>query len=661
MSTLTPAQQAQLQELERSFTAALRLHENGRLDEAKPLYEGILRVVPRHGDALHLYGTLLHQQGLSDQAVGFLRQAVALSPMSAVYQNHLGAALRAVGQPAAALAAFRRATELRDDYVEAFLNVSIILSELGRPQEALPAAAAAARLAPTSPEAKARHGLSLKAAGRADAALAVLAGAISLDPLAVEPYLHLSGTHQDLGNREGQITSARKGIVLAPGTYEIYPQLTGTGSPEADALDCVAWARRATCLKALESRLWTHLSVETYKLNQFSESVRSAKRAIVIDLDEKAAYNNLATSLFHIGAYDQAFRFSRAGITAFPGLAELEFILCQAAFCTGDHKTGWRYWSARYRMEEAPARIGLPEQKWKPGEMPRGKLLVCSEQGVGDEIMFLSCLPDLLAEVGPVTVECDPRWQAIFQRSYPSVTTIPRQVCADGDNSTVYDYTDTVREHGFQSYVFCGDLPELYRRDLTADAPRTGYLLAEPSESAKWRRRLERLGPRPIIGLCWRSGLYINRQRSLHYADVVDLLATFPHQDCTLVSLQYGESAEEIERVRTELGVVIHDFPDLDQTRELDRVAGLMSGLDLVISPATAACQLACAVGVPTIGMEKSNFHCGDKRDPLFANLYPVMRHDEALDTGLAIARTCEAVRFFLATGHLPHDEPGNS
>ena len=64
MSNITPLQQTQLRELKHCFTAALRLHETGRLDEAKPLYEGVSRIVPRHGDALHLYGTLLYQQSL---------------------------------------------------------------------------------------------------------------------------------------------------------------------------------------------------------------------------------------------------------------------------------------------------------------------------------------------------------------------------------------------------------------------------------------------------------------------------------------------------------------------------------------------------------------------------------------------------------------------
>ena len=218
-------------------------------------------------------------------------------------------------------------------------------------------------------------------------------------------------------------------------------------------------------------------------------------------------------------------------------------------------------------------------------------------------------------------MECDPRWQAIIERSFPAISTVPRQVRANWQNLPVYDYTDLVRERGFGAYVLSGDLPALYRNDVTKEPPRSGYLTADTEDAAYWRDRLEGFGRRPIVGLCWRSGLFLTRQRSLHYPDVVDLIAGFPHQECTLVSLQYGESAEDIERVRAELGVIIHDFPDLDQTQELDRVAALISGLDLVISPSTTVCQLACAIGIPTIRMDKSNFLCVNERDPLFLNL----------------------------------------
>jgi hypothetical protein len=49
-------------------------------------------------------------------------------------------------------------------------------------------------------------------------------------------------------------------------------------------------------------------------------------------------------------------------------------------------------------------------------------LLAYGEQGVGDEIMFASCLPELIASAGKVVIVCDPRLKTLFARSFPQTT-----------------------------------------------------------------------------------------------------------------------------------------------------------------------------------------------------------------------------------------------
>ena len=120
---------------------------------------------------------------------------------------------------------------------------------------------------------------------------------------------------------------------------------------------------------------------------------------------------------------------------------------------------------------------------------------------------------------------------------------------------------------------------------------------------AFWTDYLNRLGPEPKIGLCWRSGLHRNRRRNRFYPDCVDLVAALPQTGCTLINLQYGECDDELELIQTRLGRSVVNPPDLDQVNELDRVAALMSALDLVIAPSTAVSQLACSLGVPVVGL----------------------------------------------------------
>ncbi len=46
------------------------------------------------------------------------------------------------------------------------------------------------------------------------------------------------------------------------------------------------------------------------------------------------------------------------------------------------------------------------------------------EQGLGDEIVFCSCIPELLAQAGRVIIVCEVRLEKLFQRSFPQATVI---------------------------------------------------------------------------------------------------------------------------------------------------------------------------------------------------------------------------------------------
>ncbi len=58
-----------------TLTAAANHHRAGRLQQARRMYGEVLRLDPRHPDALHLSGVAAHQSGDSESATKrFLKQ-----------------------------------------------------------------------------------------------------------------------------------------------------------------------------------------------------------------------------------------------------------------------------------------------------------------------------------------------------------------------------------------------------------------------------------------------------------------------------------------------------------------------------------------------------------------------------------------------------------
>ena len=111
-----------------TFSRAQQLHAGGRLDEARELYEQCLREAPGDWRALTRLGLLRVQQRRYDVAEDLLQQAVASNPAGAEAHAWLAEARRNGGRVEEAVAGFRRAIALQQDFPAAWFNLALALS-----------------------------------------------------------------------------------------------------------------------------------------------------------------------------------------------------------------------------------------------------------------------------------------------------------------------------------------------------------------------------------------------------------------------------------------------------------------------------------------------------------------------------------------------------
>ena len=341
---------------------------------------------------------------------------------------------------------------------------------------------------------------------------------------------------------------------------------------------------------------WFSLGLANLAAHRYHEARTSFERSLEMRPDSVDAHVNRGIALQNVGRFDEAHAEYDRALAAQPEHALARFHRSLASLTTGDYARGWPDYQTRL---VDPAR-GVRPQYFPPwdGRFPAGRtLLVYGEQGLGDEIMFASCLPDLMLAGARLTVECNPALQALFTRSFPGSV-----VYAAAPDKHVPEH---VRALGIDWEVPIGSLPLHFRRSTAAFPEHSGYLTADAGRIAAWRARLATLGPGFKVGISWRGGTQATRasSRSIPLDEWLPILGIPGVQ---FVSLQYtADAPQALDMLSQQHGVRIPHWPEA--IADYDETAALVSALDLTLSVCTSVAHLAGALGRAVWVMVPSN------------------------------------------------------
>lgn len=325
---------------------------------------------------------------------------------------------------------------------------------------------------------------------------------------------------------------------------------------------------------------------KTYRLAEALACCEIAQRLGHADAE---FYMNFGAVLQDLGRIDEALGWYDRAIASQPDPRLRRMPIFQRALIrllTGDFGA-WPDYEIRLEDEELPRRDGT-FPRWTGEDLAGRTVLVHGEQGLGDEIMFASCLPDVIARAGHCVIECAPKLERIFRRSFPV--------------ATVYAATAGRRVSGgvatpdIDCEVPVGSLPLYFRRQVADFSQHRGYLQADCARVKYWMQQLASLGAGIKVGISWRGGSLQTRSplRSIPLEQWLPILRTDGVQ---FISLQYDASGDELDKFRADHGIDVKHWPQA--VADYDETAALVSALNLTISVCTAAIHLGGALGRP--------------------------------------------------------------
>jgi hypothetical protein len=391
-------------------------------------------------------------------------------------------------------------------------------------------------------------------------------------------------------SRSGELVDAESSFRLAlcydRASANTHAGLAATLAMNGDYGAAESHYRLALALVADDARSWFNYGCTQLALLRPAEAIDSFRKAVRLDPEMTDARHNLGVALNRTGRWEEAIAACDEALAHQGGAWQIRLVRAMARLALGAFVEGWKDYEARVESQDYQTRLlGLPA--WRGPNDRCESIVVVPEQGVGTQLMFASCLEDLIAHVPRRTLGCDVRLISLLRRSFASI-----EIVADGLLPLL------ARNGDFDRYVMLGSVPG-FLRPSHESFPGTAYLVADCNLSARWARRLGSLGRRFKIGVSWRGGSFRpdSRHRCTELADWLPLLR-LPNVDW--VNLQYDAEPGELDAWRDACGGRFYDCPDLEKKHDFENTAALVSSLDLVISVVNSTVHLAGGLGVPT-------------------------------------------------------------
>jgi len=500
------------------------------------------------------------QQGFGSQNAGdevaaekLYRRALDIDPASVDAQYLLGALLGKRGQLQEAAALLQRAVAAKPDFAEVHAALGNVYLLQENKQAAVASYLEAIRLEPRNASAHSNLGLIYQRDNQHEAALRCFARAHELAPELPVPLKNLTQERIALEQFEQALVPLQDLYRKQPDRFEVLKCLVlvlrGMHRPE-EALD---YGRKARALNGTDVELLTELGVVLRDLGQLDAALESFNTALALQPDSVLALWH--RSLVYLLRYD----FVR----------------------------GWQNYDLRLVSADL-VRRPIQYPAWDGTTAAGRNILIYGEQGLGEEIMFASCLPEMIAASGHCVVECLAKLETLFRRSFPAATIY----AALPDKSV----PASVRDIGIDAQIAMGSIPH-YRRNNRTDFPHhRGYLIADPGRVVHWQQQLNALESGLKVGISWSGGSLLSRGpvRSIPLAKWGPILRV---SGVHFVELQYSDCSDEINELETNSGIHIHRWQAVRNNYE--DTAAMVSALDLVISVDTAVVHLGGALGKP--------------------------------------------------------------
>ena len=470
-------------------------------------------------------------------------------PKSYLPRSLSAAAYKILGNLDEAEKEFQLALELQPDNIDLHNNLGLILTSKGYLNQAIESYKKAIKIKPAHMDAYINMANALNDQNQTQKAILVLKQAISIAPSNSGIHYNKAILEKSLGDNEAAISSYQEAIKIKPDFAIAYNNL---GSIYREQ-------------------------------KKYNDAISLTKKSLAYDPELIEGYYNLGQIFREVGNINLSIKNFRKTLELQANFHRSNYCLALIDLKMGKWKEGWEGFEYRWKLAELLSEPLVPVSPYWDFRSS-GRLLCWAEQGVGDQLMFASCINELRLHCDELVVSCDERLISLFKRSFDkSICFVKQDPHISGD---LYDFHIPIGS----AYGF------LRQSDKSFEDNRKAYLLANSHKREELRKRLASINPgKKIAGISWSSNaLKDASKRTIQLADLVNNIP----DSFSLVNLQYGDVSHEIMEVEKSTGRSIIQVNDIDNFNDLDDFSAIIQACDIVVSIDNSTVHFAGALGV---------------------------------------------------------------
>ncbi|MDC1194888.1 tetratricopeptide repeat protein, partial [Pseudomonadota bacterium] len=592
------------------------------LDDAIEAYKKCIILKPDYAEAYINMGVALKDQGKFEEAIEAYNKALLLKPDYAVSYSNIGNALKGQGKLEEAIEAYKKALSLKPDYADAYINIGNALKDQGKLEEAIQAYNKCISLKPDYEVAYNNIGKSFQEQGKLDDAIEAYNECISLKPDYADAYINIGNALKDQGKLEEAIQAYNKCISLKPDYAVAYNNLGKTFQEQGkldDAIEAYNKAiskpdypdpyinmgnvlqeqgkldeaivayNQALLIKPDYAEAYNNMGVALRDQGKVEESIDAYNACITLKPNHAEAYNNMGMTLQYQGKLDEAIDTYNKAISLKPDYPQAHQNLSYALLNSGKLLEGldeyeWRWKTDKFFSQQRH----FLQPVWDGQESLHGKrILLWCEQGIGDTINWSSCLSLVASQAEHCILECQEKLVPLLKHSFPNI-----------DVKTENRRLDLERDD-FDVHLPMGSLYKHFCQEIIKNPKAEAFLIPDPVRVKFWRKRLKFLGNGPYIGISWKSSI-MTTLRGPNYSSISEWSPILKISDVTFINMQYVDFNDDLNKIKDNLGVTVHNFDDLDHYNNITDVAALAGALDIVVSNKTTVPLISAGVGTTT-------------------------------------------------------------